>query len=68
LSKKIRILGIPNIEPRDCVLIVQIGRQTGPHKCSFSGLELKECSFMQWTTSCKNHHHLQILRCLCTVL
>jgi hypothetical protein len=57
-----------NSNLRHFMLIIQILGQTGPHKYSFSGLELKERRFMQQTTSCKNHNHLPVLHCACIVL
>ena len=65
LSQESPVLDIPNIVPRNCVLIIQIDSQTGPHKYAFYGLRVKACRFMQRTTSCKNRNHLQVLHCVC---
>jgi hypothetical protein len=35
LSQESPVLDIPNIVPRNCVLIIQIDSQTGPHKYSY---------------------------------
>ena len=37
LSQESPVLNIPNIVPRNCVFIIQIDSQTGPHKYSFCG-------------------------------
>ena len=65
LSQESPVLGIPNIVPRNCVLIIQTDSQTGSHKYSFYGLRVKECRFLQRTTSCKNRSHLQVFHCVC---